>query len=165
LAWIREAIMVDLKNLLYSREYANQFWALTLLLAIRDRAREMRFDPHEDAKSLTYNVEGQEQVLVPPPSHASRDLIEGIQALSRPRGLLPILARVLRRFANWLEGPQSVFAARVGGRFVGISVSKPYPFGVREAVELHFTINESASMKAGKVLNDYFASRRFNVES
>jgi len=54
--------------------------AMLLLLAIKDRASEIRFQALKDKCRLSYVVKGVPLELVPPPAHIAPQIIRAIQA-------------------------------------------------------------------------------------
>lgn len=70
---------------------ASRLLAMVLLLAIRDGASEVRFEPRVDATRLSYVIDGHRHDLVPPPAHLGGPFVETIRqwcggvASPRPR--------------------------------------------------------------------------------
>jgi type IV pilus assembly protein PilB len=56
--------------------------AMLLLLAIKDRASEVRFQALKDKCRLSYVVKGIPLELVPPPAHIAPQIIRAIQAVA-----------------------------------------------------------------------------------
>jgi hypothetical protein len=56
--------------------------AYMTLLAIRDRASEVRFEPGEEALSVTCKIDGHFYELIPPPLHLWRPMSQTIEALA-----------------------------------------------------------------------------------
>lgn len=73
---------------------AERFWALVLLVAFKDGASEVWFDPQRGRRRLTYKIEGAEYDLLPPP----RFLMAAIERAARQM-LCP--QTLWSRLASW----------------------------------------------------------------
>src|SRR5262249_40216953 len=73
---------------------ARRIWSLVILLAIKDGAEEVRYEPSGEGRVLSYKIHGKEYELVPPPRFLAASLLEDMKAMSRWRGLRSLLARM-----------------------------------------------------------------------
>jgi hypothetical protein len=55
---------------------------MVLVLAIKDRATEVRFEAHANECKLQYRVRGELLDLVPPPAHMGKNIVNRIQTLA-----------------------------------------------------------------------------------
>ena len=81
---------------------------LLLLLALKDRASEVRFEPWVTEPEgyglrLLYEVDGQIHELVPPPQHLAKAIIREMKAVAGFYSMRRRLAEFLRRLASMLD--------------------------------------------------------------
>lgn len=58
---------------------SRKLWVMVLLLAVKDMATVVRFEPHRGKRSLIYRVNGLYQDLMSPPRELAGELIEHIE--------------------------------------------------------------------------------------
>ena len=99
---------------------------LTLLLAVKDRASELRFEPWryggedgnegEEQASLRmfYEIDGKLHELVPPPSLLAPFIFREMETIAALGTLRCRFANLLRRLASWVDG--QILPPRLGFR-------------------------------------------------
>jgi len=107
-----------------------KLWSMVLLLAIRDMATVIRFEPHRGKRSLIYRVNGLYQDLMSPPLEMADELIEQIEDLIKFGESKRRLARLMR----WLferDGtvstmvPKALVELKIGDQSVDAIVTVP----------------------------------------
>lgn len=147
---------VDLARLIASNRVALKFWGMVILLALRDRASEVRYEPSRGDRSLTYRVDGMDRDMVPPPLHMVQELLEALLEVSRPRGVRAFVVRTLRRFVRWVEGPlgsYTWFVARFEGEVASVTVDGYVPQDLG-AVVLRLNLSNTNPEPAEAALRD-----------
>lgn len=76
-----------------------RFLILVLLMAVRDKADQIRFRHTPDLLSLWYRVDGQWYELVPPPRHVCPDLLAEVRRISRL-----VAPEIGTGWRGWLRG-------------------------------------------------------------
>jgi hypothetical protein len=79
-------------------ERARKLWSMVFLLAIKDMATVVRYEPHRGSRALSYQVSGVYQSMVPPPKQVSRELVDELArmlAVTGPHGPFAWLDRLL----------------------------------------------------------------------
>jgi len=115
---------------------------LVLLLCLKDRATELRFEPQETDLSmpgvrLSYVVSGEIYELVPPPSHIAIEIIREIKGLAGLRASRGRMRGIWRAVADRVVGRSSEpayggFRIGAGGRASEVTVMvQPSPPGDR----------------------------------
>lgn len=69
-------------------------WVMVFLVAIKDRASELRFEPERGEDCLRYRIGEELYPLAPPPMYHSPRLIRELYRLIRPNNLSSRLARL-----------------------------------------------------------------------
>jgi hypothetical protein len=125
-----------------------KLWAIVLLLAMKDRATEVRYEPWRPEGALRYKVDGVYYDMVPPPSHIAPGLINAIHDFCHPRpdSWRTRLARRLRAWANHLDPQDSAYvtdeffdAQIVAGASVPIRATMPPAAEPRNGIVLELT--------------------------
>jgi hypothetical protein len=146
-----------------------------LLLCLKDRASELRFESYTDdfgerGTRMSYVVDGLSHELVPPPSHLAPAICRELKRLA---GLLSFHSRaggILRSLATRIDGqptgPASgLFRVGVGGSLsdVGVTVSST-PQGDRILLAIS-EVNPTLSQVAATSLRKLFQERCFDQRS
>jgi hypothetical protein len=143
---------------------------LVLLLALKDKASEMRFEPwatESEGRALRmfYEVEGQLHELVPPPQHLADTILHEVKAVAGFYSMRRRLADWLRRLASKLDSQtqqtsQSRFRMKAGEEFVEIS-STVYGSPTGDRIFLGIpSCSSSLSQKAQEALKAIFDKRK-----
>jgi len=125
--WSNGVKVIDFSdmNFLYSRLIPlRQMLLLILLLAIKDRASEVRFEPSNSegegrVLKLSYLVDGELHELVPPPAHLTDEIPHEFKTIAGFYTIRRRFADFLRNLARKLDGEsidwaQSYFKMQVG---------------------------------------------------
>jgi hypothetical protein len=150
-----------------SGERARKLWSMVLLLAVKDLATVVRYEPNRGERSLSYRVNGIYHDLVAPPVHMADILIDEIERMAgrvRPPRLLP---GALRRLVRGQPGPadrlqKALVELKVGDQFVDAIVTiEPTRAGRRVVVYLvdGTAVSETASAASGRAMEVF---RRMN---
>lgn len=62
-------------------ERAQKLWSMVFLLAVKDMATVIRYEPHRGQRSLAYQVDGVYHTMVPPPKQVANELIDELLRL------------------------------------------------------------------------------------
>lgn len=88
---------IDLDLWMESNYPIEKLWAMVLLLALKDRARCVNYNPALGDMALTYEVDGVEYAMVPPPDFMAKEIEKQMRdALVPP----PLWRRLIGR---WLS--------------------------------------------------------------
>jgi hypothetical protein len=66
------------------QEPARKIWLMVMLMAIKNRATSLRYEPERGAQPLLYVAGGREHALATPPEHLRGRLVEDIERLVAP---------------------------------------------------------------------------------
>jgi len=144
---------IDLVRLYERGSSAQKLWALVLLLAVRDGATRVWYDPAQGERRLGYEIDGVEAAMVPPPEHLQAKLLQAVGKLIRYRSVW--------RFISWLFGGsahrsaplEGTFVAKVGG--YGIPVTATFDM-VLSRVVLRLSPETSAAPDAQNAIEFVF---------
>lgn len=67
-----------------AQEPARKIWLMVMLMAIKNRATSLRYEPERGENSLLYVAGGREHLMAPPPEHLRERLVEDIELLVAP---------------------------------------------------------------------------------
>lgn len=150
-------------------ERSRKLWVMVLLLAVKDMATVVRFEPHRGRRSLIYRVNGLYHDLMSPPRELANELIDHIQAIidqsHGSRGTW------LKRWINQLRPerlpttPKALVELRIEDQVVDAIVSIPLTkfgrsvvFAVVDGTEWADT-RSAASQNAAVILKRMLSSR------
>jgi hypothetical protein len=111
---------VDLAELAQRGSDVQKLWALVLLLALKDSATTVCFDPSRGDNALTYIVGGTEIAMVPPPEHLAAQLQSTVEKFILRRSLLSLVSGRRKDPSARIEGD---FTAKIGAHQVNLTVS------------------------------------------
>jgi hypothetical protein len=66
------------------QEPARKIWLMVMLMAIKNRATSLRYEPERGENSLLYVAGGREHAMAAPPEHLRERLVEDLELLSTP---------------------------------------------------------------------------------
>lgn len=159
-----ETNLIDLERILNDplSEGCAHLWAMLILLAITDKATEVRYEPWRKKGVLRFTVQGVQIEMVPPPSDLpfALKMVKAIHRLYQPgqdNTWRRRLARTLRRWADRLDPPLYYRKYEVQLNLdLGTSVSvRSNPAGDAEkwiGVVLRFVPDEACAAKARTIL-------------
>ena len=99
---------------------AQRLWAMVLLLAVKDGAARVWYDPAKGDSRLGYEIGGVEYDLVPPPELIQTQLLKFVEKLLRRRSAWSLIARLFGGRSPPLEGS---FVAKFEGQRVTVSAT------------------------------------------
>jgi hypothetical protein len=104
-------------------------WSMVLLLAVKDMATVVRYEPFRGRRSLVYRVNGLYQDLMSPPRDMAEDLISAIESLIE-RGRLQRKWPLARWLGSWRKNddpttPRSLIELRIRDERVDAILSIP----------------------------------------
>lgn len=115
---------IDIDPIDWSKNAPRKLWMSLFLLAIYDRATEIRLEPSRGKSALCYYAGGEWWPLVPPPEDWGPAMIGEIHDLSRPKGARAWLIRLLRKIIWRLERPYGLsdayFDLKLGGHTIPV---------------------------------------------
>lgn|GEM_PF-6564748 len=103
---------IDLARQAQTDDAAQRFWALVLLVAVKDGASEVRFVPKRGKGRLTYKIEGTEYDLLPPPRFLMADIERAARQMLCPQTLWSRLTDCFGRARR--PAYTGTFSAKVG---------------------------------------------------
>jgi hypothetical protein len=112
---------IDLVRLFERGAPAQKLWALVLLLAIRDGATRVWFDPAQGDNRLGYEIGGVEKAMVPPPEFVRPSLLKVIGNLMRRRSAWGIIAWLFAGRAARSATVEDSFVAQIGEHGVTVT--------------------------------------------
>jgi hypothetical protein len=129
-----------------------KLWALVLLLAIKDRATRVWYDPALGDSRFGYEISGVEHTLVPPPEHLQALLVKAIRNLLRRRTVRGLIAWLLGGTVGQSASVEDFFLAKVGGYEVMVAATLNLP---RSRVVLQLSPETGAVAAAHAALESY----------
>ena len=79
---------------------SRKLWSMVFLLAIKDMATVIRFDPQRSPRSLTYQVHGRYEPMATPPRELTSDLMDEMERLVSGNRTRPPVSRLLRKLTR-----------------------------------------------------------------
>lgn len=115
--------VIDLGETYALKPALRKLWSMVLLLAIKDLATVIRYEPHRRERALSYRVNGVYYDLVPPGEPLAMGLIDEIEEMATPGGPSWLPSGLWRRLAGTAdssaERPQkSLVELKVGDQVV-----------------------------------------------
>ena len=142
---------------------------LVLLMTLRDKATELRFEPwisETDGTSLklSYEIDGQLHELVPPPPQLTNTIIQDVELVAGFQSPGRNFANGLRRLATWLNSPtewtsQSQFLIKAGDDIAQVSAHLRISRVGDSLVLKLANCPASFSTAAGNALQKFFKER------
>jgi hypothetical protein len=129
-----------------------KLWALVLLLAIRDGATRVWYDPALGDSQLGYETGGVEIALVPPPQHLQAPLVDEMRRLLHRRGVRGFVARLLGAAVGRSAAGENSFVAKAGEREVTVTATLDL---LRSRVVLRLSPDTGAAEAARAALESY----------
>ena len=126
---------------------------LVLLLAVKDGATAVCYDPRRGDRALTYVINGTEYEMVPPPEERAAEIGKAARRLFLPRPWWRAVVDWLRGAARATEG---TLAAKAGARQVLLTVSVD---AARPRVVIRLSPDPAASAAAGAALQSCLSAR------
>jgi hypothetical protein len=98
---------------------AEQMGTFIVLLAIKDRASRVVFDPENERHELSYWIDGQRFDLDPPPKFTVGQLADIVRVWGKPRSIRARIALFLRRLADRLASSNTEWVVfKADGHYV-----------------------------------------------
>ncbi len=142
-----------------SPEKSRKVWIFLLLLALKDGAQEIAYEPTRGEQSLWYRLGSDWHALVAPPRMMGPTLIGEIRDMARAPGFRARLIRCLRGLIRWLEAPygktEASFTMTLGDESVRVHVSEEPGWSVIARLDTHVDL----STQADAVLKTYWAGK------
>src|SRR5206468_1844403 len=138
---------------------AERLWAVVLLLAVKDGASRVWYDPARGDRRLGYEIRGREYAMVPPPLSMQALLPLAIRNLSRGRSTFGFMGRLFGRRADLPTTVEAAFMASVGGH--GITVSAALDPEWRSVI-LRLSADAQAALPARDALEAIVTKHRFS---
>jgi hypothetical protein len=104
---------IDLIRLYERGSPAQKLWAIVLLLAVKDGATRVWYDPSRGDSRLGYEVGGVEYAMVPPPEILQALLPEVVGHLMYRRTVKGFIARLFAGAAGRLASVEGTFVVKV----------------------------------------------------
>ncbi len=142
---------VDLARLAKSPYPPTRLWAFVLLLAVKDKATQVRFAPGQGERALTYTFEGVEYAMVPPPAEMGPSLIEAARRLPCPQGWRTLLARLVGRWKDPMAQTSASFQIGLKGLFTQGSLFVDVP-AAPQAVTIRLQPDTAVAERAKELL-------------
>lgn len=167
---------IDLANLIRQADIqpVRKLWAMVLMLALKDKASEVRYEPWRNKDTLRYRVGGVYYEMIPPPRSLASEMVKTILTLDQPPP--PLLenwrtrwARMFRRWADSLDPPLPApsgcveyLLSNCGTINVRATPAADDEKWVGVVVQLH--PNDQASDLARSLLEKLYRSSRTNTD-
>lgn len=114
---------IDLARLYERGSPTEKLWAIVLLLAIRDGATRVWYDPDQGDRRLGYEIDGEEYDMVPPPEQMQAKLLRSVENLIRSRYLWRCFSRLFGGSARRSAPQEGTFVAKIGEHGILISAN------------------------------------------
>ena len=118
---------IDLERLCERGSPAQKLWALVLLLAIKDGATRVWYDPARGDFRLGYEIGGVSYAVVPPPESLEALLANTMADLLHRRSGRNLLGRLLGGPSGPSAPAEDWFVAGVGGHGVAMAATLDLP--------------------------------------
>lgn len=114
---------IDLICLYERGSPAQKLWAVVLLLAVKDGATTVCYDPAQGEKQLSYEIGGIEYALAPPPEHLKTLLPKVVGNWLCKRSAWRLISWLFASSASQLVPMEGMFAAVFNGQRVIVSAA------------------------------------------
>lgn len=144
---------IDLVRLYKRGTPAQKLWTVVLLLAVKDGATRVWYDPAKGESRLGYEIGDVEHAMVPPPKHIEAELTKMAENLVRRRSALGFLAGFFGGSTVRSSPLEGSFVAKFEGQRVTVSATVDL---VGSCVMLRPLPESSAAPAAHAVLKSIF---------